>query len=97
MAKTSLNSLLALRSQFLNFVRRRVDDPAVAEDILQNAFLKVLESGDQLRMDGSVVAWFYRILRNAVIDEYRRRLVRDEAMERWLRDDHSPATRRPDR
>jgi RNA polymerase sigma-70 factor (ECF subfamily) len=86
MPNTSLNSLLALRNQFLNFVRRRVDDPAVAEDILQNAFLKVLESGDQLRKDGSVVAWFYRILRNSVIDEYRRRSVRNEAMERWLRE-----------
>jgi RNA polymerase sigma-70 factor (ECF subfamily) len=86
MQKTSLNSLLALRSQFLNFVRRRVDDPAIAEDILQSAFLKMLESGDKLRMDGSAVAWFYRILRNAVIDEYRRLSVRNEAMERWIRE-----------
>ena len=86
MPKNTLESLLALRNQFLNFVRRRVDDPAMAEDILQNAFMRVLESGDQLRADQSAVAWFYRILRNSIIDNYRRQSVHNEATERWVRE-----------
>ena len=43
-----------------------------AEDILQEAFGRALTRVDTLRDDESAVAWFYRLLRNAVIDHYRR-------------------------
>ncbi|HTD95834.1 MAG TPA: sigma-70 family RNA polymerase sigma factor, partial [Edaphobacter sp.] len=32
------------------------------------------------------VAWFYRILRNAVIDHYRRRAAEDRALGRWAQE-----------
>lgn len=83
MTETALNTLLDLRSQFLAFLRRRVDDTAVAEDILQTAYLRALESSDRLRAEESVVAWFYRILRNAIIDNYRRNTTEGAALERW--------------
>lgn len=86
MSETTLNSLITLRRQFLGFVQRRVNDPATAEDILQSSFVRVLESADQLRDDGSAVAWFYRILRNAIIDHHRRHAVQGEALERWVRE-----------
>jgi RNA polymerase sigma factor (sigma-70 family) len=84
MTETVVNSLLQLRRQFLGFIARRVEDPATAEDILQNAFLRLLDSGDQLRESDSAVAWFYRILRNAIIDHYRRRTSEGAALERWV-------------
>jgi RNA polymerase sigma-70 factor (ECF subfamily) len=59
--------------QFLAFLERRVDSRADAEDILQDAFVRSLEKGGQLRDGESAVAWFYRLLRNAVVDHYRRR------------------------
>ena len=86
MTETVVNSLLQLRRQFLGFIARRVEDPATAEDILQNAFLRLLDSGDQLRESDSAVAWFYRILRNAIIDHYRRRTSEGAALERWVRE-----------
>ncbi len=58
---------------FLAFLERRVGDRAVAEDILQEAFVRGLDKGDALRDEDSAVAWFYRMLRNAVIDYHRRR------------------------
>lgn len=58
---------------FLGFLEKRVGSRAEAEDILQEAFAKGLERGDALRDEDSVVAWFYRMLRNAVIDRHRRR------------------------
>lgn len=58
--------------QFLAFLERRVGDRATAEDILQEAFVRGLNKLDTLRSDESAVAWFYRLLRNAIID-YRRR------------------------
>ena len=84
MTETVFNSLLQLRRQFLGFIARRVEDPATAEDILQNAYLRLLDSGDQLRESGSAAAWFYRILRNAIIDHYRRRTSEGAALERWV-------------
>jgi RNA polymerase sigma factor (sigma-70 family) len=86
MTETTLNSLLDLRRHFLGFVQRRVQDPAAAEDILQTAYLRSLDSASQLRETDSAVAWFYRILRNAIIDHYRRRATEGAALERWVQE-----------
>jgi RNA polymerase sigma-70 factor (ECF subfamily) len=59
------------RQQFLSFLQKRIQSKAAAEDILQAAFVRSLEKGGSVRDEESVVAWFYRILRNAVIDHYR--------------------------
>ena len=83
MTETTFNSLLDLRRRFLSFLERRVDDRAIAEDILQSAYIRALEGKGRLREDESAVAWFYRILRNAVIDHYRRRTTEGAALERW--------------
>jgi RNA polymerase sigma-70 factor (ECF subfamily) len=82
MSDSSLNSLVTLRRQFLGFVTRRVQDEALAEDILQSAYMRAISSGNSLREDESAVAWFYRILRNAIIDHYRRRTTEVAAFER---------------
>lgn len=56
---------------FLAFLESRVRDRAVAEDLLQAAFVKALERGGAIHDAESAVAWFYRLLRNAIIDHYR--------------------------
>ncbi len=68
-------------SEFLRFIAARVGEPAAPEDLLQSAYVKALEHGSQLRDEESVVAWFYRILRNAIIDHYRRGSARSKAHE----------------
>ena len=83
MAQARLNLLLDLRRQFLGFVQRRVRNANVAEDILQSAYMRALCADGDLRESGSSVAWFYRILRNAVIDHYRRQAAEGAALERW--------------
>ena len=70
---------------FLAFLERRVESKAAAEDILQSAFARGLEHGAGVQ-DEKVVAWFYRVLRNAVIDHYRYRSASANAMEVWGRD-----------
>ncbi|MDP2305050.1 MAG: sigma-70 family RNA polymerase sigma factor [Pseudomonadota bacterium] len=65
---------------FLTFLERRVGDRAVAEDILQAAFTKGLERAGTLRNEEAAVAWFYRALRNAVVDYYRRNGARSRAL-----------------
>ncbi|HET8637147.1 MAG TPA: sigma-70 family RNA polymerase sigma factor, partial [Acidobacteriaceae bacterium] len=68
---------------FLRFLSFRVSDSATAEDILHSAYLKALEHRNQLKEDQSIVAWFYRILRNSVIDHYRRSAARSSAHDRY--------------
>lgn len=89
-ASTSLSAeaisrLVSAHRDFLSFVERRVESRAVAEDILQAAFVRGLERGAEVQ-DEKVVAWFYRVLRNAVIDYYRRRSSSARAMETWGRE-----------
>ena len=71
--------------EFLAFLERRVESRAMAEDILQAAFTRGLERGGDVK-DEKVVAWFYRVLRNAVIDHYRQRSTTARAMEAWGRE-----------
>ena len=69
--------LAARQKQFLSFLQPRLGDRAAAEDVLQAVWLKAAEKADTIRHDESSVAWFYRLLRNAVAD-VRRRAVREE-------------------
>ncbi len=66
-----LGTVLAERERMLAFLRRHGADRVRAEDVLQTAYLKALGSLDTLRQGRSVVAWFFRILRRAWIDDRR--------------------------
>jgi RNA polymerase sigma factor (sigma-70 family) len=86
MNETPLNQLFDQRRQFLSFVQRRVSDRGLAEDILQSAYLRAFEHRDDFKPGEPAVAWFYRLLRNAVIDSYRRDASKDRALEAWTRE-----------
>jgi RNA polymerase sigma-70 factor (ECF subfamily) len=66
---------------FLAFLRRRVASEDVAEEILQDAYAKGLAKANSLRDEERVVAWFYRLLRNALVDHYRRAAAEARAVE----------------
>ena len=70
-----LASLVNNHREFLAFLQNRVGDRAMAEDILQEAFVRGLDKLGGLEKDEAAIAWFYRVLRNAVIDHHRRRAV----------------------
>ena len=74
-----LDQIIAHRIAFLRFLSTRVESSTTAEDILHSAYLKALEHGSEIRDSDSTFAWFYRILRNAVIDHYRRSAARTRA------------------
>jgi len=61
------------RPKYLAFIQRRLSDGALAEDILQTAFVRAVEKADSLRSSDALQGWFYGILRHAVIDAQRRR------------------------
>jgi len=72
-------ALVENRRAFLSFLERRVGHRDVAEDVLQEAFARSLEKVP-LQSAESAVAWFYRVLRNSVIDHYRRSGASDRAL-----------------
>ena len=67
------------RRAFLSFLERRVGHRETAEDLLQESFARSLDKVP-LEPEESVTAWFYRVLRNGVIDHYRRTGVSDRAL-----------------
>jgi RNA polymerase sigma factor (sigma-70 family) len=77
-----LRVLVDNHARFLAFLERRVGSRDVAEDILQEAFVRSLDRVDSIRKSESAVAWFYRVLRNAITDHYRRQDTRGRALDR---------------
>lgn len=82
--------LLQELEQFTNFVRRRVNDPHLAADVVQDSLLKAVKAVEQLREDESVTAWFYRILRRSIVDLYRRCAANQSALEKLEREFNNP-------
>ena len=73
--------LVADHRRFLAFLENRTGSRDDAEEILQSAFVKTLEKGGAIRQGESVVAWFYRLLRNALADHWRTRAADRRAVE----------------
>ena len=64
--------LAAHRAAFRDFLIARVRDRSLAEDVLHDVYARAIDHLDELRDEESAVAWFYRSLRNALIDHVRR-------------------------
>src|SRR6267143_4467165 len=60
------------RSRLRNFIRRRVPDPADAEDILQEVFYKLVEANRLLMPIDHVTGWLFRVARNRITDLWRK-------------------------
>jgi RNA polymerase sigma-70 factor (ECF subfamily) len=91
-----VNILVDNHRKFLSFLKGRIANTSDAEEILQAAFVKSISKSDSIRDEESVVAWFYRLLRNAVIDYYRHQDVERRAMEHLARMHTDTETLHPD-
>ncbi len=74
-------ALVANHREFLAFVQRRLGDRALAEEVLQDAFVRSLDKLGTVR--DTAVGWFYRVLRNAIIDHQRRQAVAARRLEAY--------------
>ena len=77
---------LALKAHYNDFQRylvRRVGDKATAEDILQTFCIRVMQSGTQLRDEGSAIGWLYTVLKSVLMDHFRRETVRKSGDARY--------------
>ena len=83
------------RERFLAFLQRQTGDRVLAEEILQSGFARALERANSLRDAESAPAWFYRLLRNAVVDHHRRSGAESRALEA-LAAEPQPPPEQPD-
>ena len=74
-----VQTLVSNHKKFLGFVERRIGNREIAEEIIQNAFVKTIEKGCHIQDGEGAVTWFYRLLRNAMIDYFRRANVETNA------------------
>ena len=84
--RAGIDTLVENHRVFLAYLERRVGDRALAEDILQEAFARVVARPEQAPDDEGIVPWFYRTLRNAAIDQFRRRGAAGRAYEAFARE-----------
>jgi len=61
------------RLRLRNFIRRRVPDPADAEDIVQEVFYKLVEANRLLMPIEHVTGWLFRVARNRITDLFRKK------------------------
>jgi RNA polymerase sigma factor (sigma-70 family) len=79
-------TLLAHRQVFKAFLVSRVGNDADAEDLLQNGLVKALQRAGEIKDHEKVVAWFYQVLRNVLVDHVRSRTAAVRRDEAWTRD-----------
>lgn len=67
------------------FILSKVKDEALADDLLQETFLRIHSKIDDLRDNAKVQAWIYQIARNIIYDHYRKSApeVNSEVPEIW--------------
>ena len=85
----TIDVLVSNHRAFLGFLERRLGDRALAEDVLQEAFKKVLDRPDRVPPEANedtLVKWFYRSLRNAAIDQFRRKGAAARAADAFARE-----------
>ena len=61
------------RARLFGFIRRRVADPADAEDILQDVLSALVEANRLLMPIEHVTGWLFRVARNRIVDLFRKK------------------------
>jgi RNA polymerase sigma factor (sigma-70 family) len=68
------------RGRLLAFIRRWIEDAAEAEDILQESLYELVLAHRMMQPVEQAGAWLVRVARNRIIDRFRRRDARGDAI-----------------
>jgi RNA polymerase sigma-70 factor (ECF subfamily) len=58
-------------SELRGWLRRRMADPAEADDLVQDLFIKAIRQGERFCSIGNARAWLFEVARNALADRLR--------------------------
>ena len=59
------------KGELFGFIKSRIHNQELAEDLLQEVFIKIHTNLNSLGEGANLVSWIYRITRNTIIDYYR--------------------------
>ncbi|MBN1654656.1 MAG: sigma-70 family RNA polymerase sigma factor [Deltaproteobacteria bacterium] len=63
---------LRYRKPLYNFIARTVRDQDIAEDLLQDAFSRIVQRAEELRGESKFTIWLYTITLNLCVDQARK-------------------------
>ena len=72
------------------FINNRISDEMIAEDILQDVFVKIHSGIGKLKDDTRLQSWIYQITRNTITDHYRSRKFKHQLHEEVPDDSGTP-------
>jgi RNA polymerase sigma-70 factor (ECF subfamily) len=75
--RTAFTSLVRRhQTPLYNFALRQIGAQSVAEEVVQEAFVRVVQNAAEFKHEARFTTWVYTILRNLCIDQLRRRALR---------------------
>ena len=90
MTKQTEKIWIDYHNKLLSFIYSRVNNGPVAEDILQDVFVRIHARIDTLKEENKLSSWLYQITRNAIIDYYRARKLTEDLPETLLSPEEDP-------
>jgi RNA polymerase sigma-70 factor, ECF subfamily len=67
------------QTPLFNFALRQLGVPQQAEDVVQEAFVRVVQNAAEFKHEARFTTWVYTITRNLCIDQMRKRALRRHA------------------
>lgn len=61
--------------ELLGFIKSKISDKHIAEDILQEVFIKIHAKSHTITDEDRLASWVYQITRNTIIDFYRKKKI----------------------
>jgi RNA polymerase sigma-70 factor (ECF subfamily) len=77
--------LIKNRHAFLRFLTRHVGSRDVAEEVLQQFYLRAISKASGLKKRESILQWLYRVLSNTLADFYRAETARRRGEREYAR------------
>ena len=71
MTQAVLETWQDLELQLRNFIRSKIKDESLSEDLMQEVFIKVHDNVEHLRNKEKVIPWMFSIARNEVNQHFR--------------------------
>jgi RNA polymerase sigma-70 factor (ECF subfamily) len=69
------------RGPLYRYLARHCEDPAVTDELYQEAWLRVIQARSQWRPESRFAPWLFRIARNLLVDHWRRRPAETEPID----------------
>lgn len=78
---------LTHKEQLKNYIVKQTSDLDLADDILQEVYIKASQKIDQLEARSKIKSWLYRITYNAIMDHYRTQQSYEELIDNQIEEE----------